>query len=466
MLVCVAGIAMVAISMCFVSAFADFVLIAFFFALPAISFDKWFWPALYTTKERGNLVYGGMLGLGLLDFVLIALYMSWFYRVFIARIQPLPRLYFLDLIAASFLLAHLLGIIGAADTYLGVGASEYLFKYLLLYFYISRNLRSEHLPWLVVALCVTIVAEAGFGGYQHYTGKLLGFALDKGAGSASSLSFQYSVPGLSHTNRATGTAYDSHAFGNFIGMILPFPLVLFMTPWVNTFLRWVLAGVTSLAVLALVLSFSRSAWLSSAIGLVIGFILMVAVWREGTPVVVAAIVGFFTIGSSPWTVNYIYDRFKNSPIGTITTRLEQYQVSLTIWQRFPIFGVGPNNYLRALKKYDYLWLKELPVHDVILQILAENGLLGLLCYLGIVFSAMRRLFRIARMRTDLAGRLAMAALIGLISTFFDGATDPLFREPTVFATFWILVAMSVALANFEPQNIAVAAARDDGRQAA
>ena len=464
-LVGVGAIAMVAIAMCFAAIFADFVLVGFFFAMPLASFDKWFFPHFYSSDEKGNLVYGGLFGLGLLDFVLIALYLTWFYRIFVARIQPLPRLYFVDLIVAGSLLVHFLGTIGAQDTFLAYGAIEYLLKHLMFYFYLSRNLRPAHLPWLVAAICFAIVGEAGFGAYQHFTGKLVGFALDKGAGSASNLSYQYSIPGLGSTNRATGTLYDSHAFGNYMGMLLPFPYILFMTPWMRPFLRWFFALVTTLGGLALVLSYSRSAWVATAIALVIGTVLAVIMWREATGIVVASVVAFFAIGTSPWTVKYIYDRFANSPIGTLTSRFKQYKVAFTIWQRFPFFGTGPNNYLNALKRYDYLWLKELPVHDVMLQILAENGLFGLCCYLALIFSVLMRLFKTAWSRKDLAGRLAMAAFIGVFSGFLDGFTDPLFREPTVFVTFWVFVSLAVALPTFARDD-SVATGAADGRQAA
>jgi hypothetical protein len=93
--VLVTAIVLVAIAMCFASVFSDFLLISFFFTLPFASFDKWFWTS-HGASDRGSLVYGGVFGLGLLDFVLVGLYLSWFYRVFIVRIQPIPRLCFLD----------------------------------------------------------------------------------------------------------------------------------------------------------------------------------------------------------------------------------------------------------------------------------------------------------------------------------------------------------------------------------
>jgi O-antigen ligase len=448
--VSVAAIAMVAVAMCMVSVFSDFLMIVFFFVLPLVSFGKWFWPNVDTLTDRGNLVYGGILGLSLIDFLVVGFYLSWFYRIFVARTQPFQRLHPLDLLIIAFVFVQLLATIGAVQPIFGLESTEYLLKHVLLYFYISRNLRPSHLPWMVVAVCSAIFIEASLSVYQHHTGKLLGFALDKGAGSTT-LNYQYSVPGLTQT-RATGTSYDSHALGDFVGMLLPLPLVLALTPWVKPLLRIMLGVIAALGLFAVVLSFSRSAWLGSAIALSIGVALFLIVWQEGTIIPVLAICGLLFLVSSPWTAKVIGDQFKHARYSTLETRFEQYEVALTIWTTHPILGVGPGNYIYSLRRYDYFWLQELPVHDVMLWIAAETGIVGLLIYLGIVFGAMKRLFRVAWRRKDLTGRIAMGALIGLLAYFFDGLTDPLFREPNVFATLWLLIALAVSLSDFAPES--------------
>ncbi len=450
LVVIVAALIMLSVAMCFVSIFSDFLTVALFFCLPLMSFNKWFWPSNYGADELGNLVYGGMFGLGLLDFILVGLYISWFHRLFVERSEPFPIPNFIDIAVLVFIALHLLSTVGAADAQLGLHSTEYLVKYALLYFYLSRNLRPAHLPWFLAALGFTVLLETSLGGIQHFTGKWLGIALDKGAGG-SALDYQYIVPGLESKSRATGSTYDSHALGNLMGMIIPFGFVMFLAPLTKGKAKAYFLFVTVLALCTLVFSFSRSAWLGSAIGLAIGIVLILNVWRESQVVVALAMFGALVLVTLPLSAGYIYDRFEQSPVGTITTRFEQYQVAFEILQRHPIFGVGPGNYMEALKRYDTLWLEELPVHNVMLWIATETGLLGLLCYLAILWSATTRFFAAFSRRRDLAGRLAMAGCIALFSCILDGLTDPLFREPSIFTFFWILVALSVALPNF-PQG--------------
>ncbi|MGH8526075.1 MAG: hypothetical protein ACREXY_18295, partial [Gammaproteobacteria bacterium] len=209
----VVGVAGIGLAMCVAEVFSDFMLIALMFTLPLVSFSKWFWPEGLAADERGDLIYSGAFGIGLLDFILVALYLSWFYRIFVIRSESLPSLNLLDLFVVWFVVANLIAVIGSPHPFYGVGVVEFLLKYALLYFYISRNIRARHLPWLLGAIAFAIVLEAGLGAYQVSTGKLLGIALDKGAGG-DALSYQYSVPGTEGRYRATGTCYDSHSLGH------------------------------------------------------------------------------------------------------------------------------------------------------------------------------------------------------------------------------------------------------------
>ena len=438
-------------AMLLVRVFSDFVLVFTFFAIPFASFTKWFWPAQYAEDERGQLVYAGVLGVGLLDFILVGLYLSWFYRAFVLRERPPPGWFSTDWFLLAFLIVHLLASLGAMDFEAALGSTEYLARYVLLYFYISRNFAPRHIPWLLAAVCFVVILEAALGSIQFTTGKLLGIALDKGAGT-SEIDFQYSVPGIETYKRATGTSYDSHALGNVIGMLLPFPLVLALAPGLRLPMRAVFAAMTLLAVLAIFVTLSRAAWLSSVIALGIGLGLIVAVWRERyvIPVVIATALAILAV--LPFLGGFIYDRFANSPHEVLTTRYDQYEVALRVVSLYPIFGVGPGNWMRALQRHDFLWLEVLPPHNVVLWIMAETGVLGVACYIGVLTTTMVRLINLIRARHDMIGRLAMSTLLALISSVLVGLTDPTYREPNAWTLFWILIALSVALSRMSNQQ--------------
>lgn len=443
------GIAGIGIAMCLVRIFSDFLLVVSLFCLPLSAFHKWIFPSNYAEYERGNFVYSGLLGFGLIDFLLVGLYASWFYRIFVSREQALPRLNWLDIFVAWYVLAHFVSMVGSPDTELAFGATEFLLKHALFYFYLSRNLSERHLPWMLLAFGFAIFLEAGLGGYQFFTGKLLGIALDKGAGGTA-LDYQYEVPGIEDYYRATGTSYDSHSLGHFIALVLPFPLVLCFTPRVKVSLKFCFIVMCAAAFLVIGLSLSRAAWVSATIALLIGVAFIVVIWQERQVVPALAVAVILAAVITPFIIKFVYERFADAPYETLTTRFDQYIVGWRVFTFYPIFGFGPGNWTQALKRFDFLWLPVLPIHNVILWTATEVGLFGVIPYVAILFNTMQRLFSVVRRRRDIAARLALAALLAMFVTFLNGLTDPTFREPNAFLMFWVLVSLSVALPRLAP----------------
>lgn len=438
-------------AMFLVRTYSDFVLVFAFFTTPFASFTKWFWPAGHADDQRGELVYAGLFGIGLIDFIVIGLYLSWFYRAFALRERSPSGWFSTDWFLLAYLFAHLVSSVGSAEPELALGSTEYLLKYVLLYFYISRNFASRHIPWLLAAICFVVVLEAVLGSVQFTTGKLLGIALDKGAGSTD-IDYQYTVPGIENYKRATGTSYDSHALGNFMAMLLPFPLVLVLAPGLRLPIRALFAAVTLLAALAIFLTLSRAAWLSSIIAIGSGVILIVTMWRERNVIPVLIATTLVVLAVLPFLGGFIYDRFAKSPHEVLTTRYDQYEVALRVVSLYPIFGVGPGNWIEALRRHDFLWLEILPPHNVMLWTTVEIGLVGAACYVGVLTTTAVRLTKLIRTRHDLLGRLGLATLLALIANVLVGMTDPTFREPNVWTLFWVLIALSAALSRMSNEQ--------------
>lgn len=447
LVVVVLGIGAISISMCLARVFSEFLLVISLFCVPIASFAKWFWPSGYADRH-GDILFVGLFGLGIIDFVLIGLYVSWGYRIFVLHRQTLPRLNRIDGCVLWLVLAHLLSTVGSEDPVLALESTQFLVKNALFYFYLSRHLEERHLPWLLAAFGFAIFLEAGLGSYQFATGKLLGIALDKGAGGAD-LDFQAVVPGTEGYHRATGTSYDAHTLGHLVAMMLPFPLVMCFSPRLRLFVRLGCMAASGAAILVILLSLSRSAWAGSLISLAIGFVLMIVLWQERQ--VVPALSGAMVVVTlmTPFVVEFVYGRFVNSPQETLSVRFDQFTVAWYVFTLFPFFGVGPGNWINVYPRYDFLWLPADDsmslVHNVILWIAIEVGIFGVIPFLCLLATTMLRLLSLARSRRDVPGRLGLAALIGMMTTVLTGLTDPAYREPNVFLMFWLLVALSVAL---------------------
>jgi O-antigen ligase len=210
-------------------------------------------------------------------------------------------------------------------------------------------------------------------------------------------------------------------------------------------------------VLIVIMTQSRTGWISTAAGLSVGVILILVLWRERQ--VLPALAGLVLLAAlvTPFVANFIYERFANSPQETITTRFDEFKVAWYIFTLHPWFGVGPANYIHALTLYDYIGMVNLdpetgelgpellPVHNGMLLHMAEVGIFGLLAYLSILINIAWRLFLMIRVRRDIPGRLALAALLGIMTIVLNDQFIVGFHQPEVFLTFWLLVALGVAL---------------------
>lgn len=435
----IGAIAAVSVAMRLVRIFSDFLLVVLLFSLPIASVTtKWL-------NIPGAQWFAGFFSVALVDVLLIGLYMSWFYRVFVSREQSPPDFNRLDFFVLWYIVAHLVTTIGSESTLIGLGATEYLAKYVLFYFYLSRHLNERFLLWLLGALVLTIVLDACLGSFQFATGRLVGLAFDKGAGDATTLTSQYIVPGVEGYTRATGTSYDSHAYGHLMALLLPFSLMLVFTPGLRPAVRLACMVACAGALLGILLSLSRSAWLASAIALAIGIPLMIALWRERHIVPALAGMGVAVALVMPFVAPLIYDRFARAPIEDLEERFVLMRLGWYVLTLYPMFGVGPGNSFFALDRYDFLWEPTPLIHNVMLWTAVDLGIFGLIPYIGILVVASWRFFSLARRRRDIAGRLALASLIALMTTVLNGLTEPGFREPNVFQMFWLLVSLSVVL---------------------
>jgi len=424
------------------------------FCLPIASFVKWFWPSGLPETNYAPPVLSGHFNLGVIDFILIGLYASWFYRVFVTHTEALPRPFnLLDGFVLWFVAANFLATFGSVDPSLGFSATAFHLKYAFFYFYLSRHLEERHVPWLIAAFIFTIAIETVLGSYQFATGRLVGLVVDKGLGNSQTLNNYTAVPGQGSYHRASGTTTEPHILGQFVGMLLPFFGVLFLTPGLRAGLKLLSLVAAGGAVLMILFSLSRGAYIGAGFSMALGIVLILALWRERQVVPALAIVALITALAAPFTAHLLIERLTGS-LDTLSGRYPTYWTALRVFTSYPLFGVGPGNWMYVYPHFDQDWLisdwfSNL-VHNDILLTAAELGIFGLVPYLAIMLSAMLRLFAVARRRRDLAGRLALAALIAIAGTEVNNQVDPALREPSVYLLFWILVSLSVALPRLRP----------------
>ncbi len=133
-------------------------------------------------------------------------------------------------------------------------------------------------------------------------------------------------------------------------------------------------------------------------------------------------------------------------------RLELWNLSIEITKNNPFLGVGIANYgLYAQEHYEGIYTIA-PAHNNFLQILAEQGLIGLLAYLWLLFEAMRIL--ILTLKVKPTKGLAIGLLGSLISVILMGLINVTYLDVQYGLFFLALLGIIDALYN-EPKSIQV-----------
>lgn len=439
------------LSTIFLRFYPDFLLVAFFFSIPITGIVKsLFLKGAYPDDIIGILIYSGTVGIGPTDLVIFALYATWFVRIFVARQVPMPCFEKADLWVVLLIFSYVISMMGTPDPKLALFSIIFLLRFAAVYFYISKNLELRHIEWIFVIVFILILLESLLGLFQYSTGKLVGLAIDRGSGER--LNQQHTVPGIEHRHRATGTLYESHTYGIFMAILAQFAFVTMAAKLHGRVYRAVAGVLFMFAMLAVLVSFSRSAWLSCGIVLGVAWVVHIFIWRDRTIMLPTIIFGLVLVALSPWWISIVYERFASAGGELISERFDQYPVAWDIWSDHFLFGYGVGNYMEALEIYNVPGAAPLPVHNVFLWVGAESGLFGVITFFGLFLAAMSRSWKLIRKENVRIARVSLAIYCGLAAYLLDGLSDPLYREPVVYMMVWVLIGASVALTRISRQS--------------
>ncbi|GBD34925.1 hypothetical protein HRbin36_00028 [bacterium HR36] len=160
----------------------------------------------------------------------------------------------------------------------------------------------------------------------------------------------------------------------------------------STFFRLALAASGLLILHAILLTFSRGGMVALIISFITAILVMRGGWKKYAFVCPLIVITVALCGSEVW------DRFLTIFLPTeeldpaARSRLELWTDCLDVMVRFPLFGVGPENWTRIAAAYGWPPGKE--AHSLWLQTGAELGLPGLAAILGYYLISGFRLYSI------------------------------------------------------------------------
>lgn len=296
-------------------------------------------------------------------------------------------------------------------------------------------------PLVRLTILVVLVAYFVAGFYCAQMKQLLPlrFFVYVGAGIAITEVIHY-IAQFPSAFRSTGFFKNPNTFGIAMAASVVFPLSVNNSLFKSIWLRRV---ATTVLLLAVWTSGSRSAYLGLICGLLTAFFIKNLDRKEIAKYLALACIVWLVGVQLPHTVQSMTTHTKSAPWLNSRLKLESYdrdRLALAIemiqyWQKAPLFGVG----LESTRKLPTS-APEYTIHITLILLLVETGLLGLLAFLWFLIMCMSSMWNYRDEATQWSvGRSFIAMIIVLLGA--SVGTD-IFNQ----RYFWFLLGCGVSLA--------------------
>ena len=154
-----------------------------------------------------------------------------------------------------------------------------------------------------------------------------------------------------------------------------------------SFLYW---GIVGLSFAAVIVTFSRSSWISGALGLLLLFGVVQYTRRSARILSISAV--FFVVSVLILIVGIIAF-FPRNTEESVVDRIQLNGYANALWKTSPLMGIGGDRFLPSVPSITIRrnpgFLQ--PVHSVYLLLLVETGTVGILAFLWLLFGIYRNL---------------------------------------------------------------------------
>ena len=255
------------------------------------------------------------------------------------------------------------------------------------------------------------------------------------------------LPGGLRWLRAYGSIPQPNVLGGFLCLALPFVAGAFLHLPRKYYIIWPLLGALALGGIALLLSFSRAAWLG---------VLLAALWaavlfwqRRSAPrrffarrpvllalVAIALLIGLVVLLRPALQSRLLLDEPLEQQ--SVSERVALIEVSAVLIMQHPLLGVGAGNMPLVELSYPATRAIGEPVHNLPLLIGTETGVFGLLLWLIPPLSLLWTTWRKRRVLPP----AALAASAALVALLVAAQLDHyLWSLPTSSLFYWLALAL-------------------------
>jgi putative inorganic carbon (HCO3(-)) transporter len=229
--------------------------------------------------------------------------------------------------------------------------------------------------------------------------------------------FSITTPGIAKTEnlgrlilRPYATFPHPNALAGFILIALTLLAPFIFTKLKNQYPNKILPITFALGIATLLLTFSLSAWIAAMLLIILLISKKYKTKLLPITTLLLAVLAILIAAFPPEEQS-------------INQRLATAKTAIVLFQKHPLIGVGLGNFIPALAKLDQSlksfhspFLYYQPVHNIYLLVVAETGLIGLLAFLWLISSALKKARQKKRFEVALA--LLGILLIGLVDHYW------------------------------------------------
>lgn len=364
--------------------------------------------------------------------------------------------------------------LGAVDVVLGpmrelalLEVVRMIKSYLLFFVIINEAVRLQHFFHMYAALLIGIAIQAVFAILQYSLKANLGLQfLGEPAAQATESATASVYLGTSDIFRAGGLFSHPNLLAGFMALLLPIcfaSLISRTAPHVKA----IVVGVIGLGMAALLITLSRSGWLSFAAGFGMLLALSVAHPKLRTRYVFArvlVVVGMLVVLA--FVSGDIIRRFTSSDPGALKFRYEMMDIAWTMIAYKPIFGLGINSFVANLPLFHnppgpeavtLTYGENWPVvHNSYLIFWTQQGTVGFALLMGMYATVLWTGLRTARhMLDDRLYALSLGATCGIAAIMVDGIGSFFINESASLRVFWLVVGLIVAARYWTDANLPI-----------
>lgn len=270
--------------------------------------------------------------------------------------------------------------------------------------------------------------------------------------------------------------YNDHtAYGAALSMFLPISIGFILYPKQKNWIRIVATIATAILIIAILLSYSRAAWLSilASVGLFILVVFRIRYyWVLGVIILLVGL--FFTFqhqiidrleknkqDSSANFTEHVKSITNISSDASNLERINRWQAAVRLYEERPVFGWGPGTYQFVYAPYQRSREKTIistnlgdqgNAHSEYLGPLAETGLPGMIIIIIMFATILYSGIRTYEKGNKKVKYLSMMALMGLSTYMAHGVLNNFLDTDKLSVPFWGFTAIIVALDIFHTKN--------------